>query len=45
MKKTAYSFLLSLILVTALCLNLQAQNDAVIRVTFILTSPDLVLNK
>ena len=39
MKKFAVLFLLSLFLVTAHCLNLQAQT--VIRVTFILTSPDL----
>lgn len=41
MKKFAVIFLLSLFLVTAHCFNLQAQNETVIRVTFILSSPDL----
>jgi hypothetical protein len=41
MKKIAFAFLLNLFLVTALCLNLQAQNEPAIHVTFILTSPDL----
>jgi Putative esterase/Starch binding domain len=41
MKKTALSFLLKLCLAAALCLNLQAQNEPAIHVTFILTSPDL----
>jgi len=39
MKKISHLF--TLFLVGALCLSLQAQNEAVIRVTFILTSPDL----
>lgn len=41
MKKITYSFLLHVLLVTALCLSVQAQSEAVIQVTFILTSPDL----
>src|SRR5678815_5213639 len=41
MKKITYSFLLSLFLSAALCLNVQAQSEAVINVTFILTSSDL----
>ena len=41
MKKISFSFLFTLFLISALCLNLRAQNEAVIRVTFILTSPDL----
>lgn len=41
MKKLAVLFLLSLLLITALSFSLRAQNDTVIRVTFILTSPDL----
>ena len=41
MKKVAVTFLLSLFLVSALCLNFQAQNEPVIHVTFILTSPNL----
>ena len=41
MKKPAVRFLLSLFLATALCASLRAQNDTVIRVTFILTAPDL----
>ncbi|HEU4507268.1 MAG TPA: alpha/beta hydrolase-fold protein [Pyrinomonadaceae bacterium] len=40
-KKSAFSFLFTLFLVTALCVNFQAQNEPGIRVTFILTSPDL----
>lgn len=41
MKRFALLLLLSLFVVTALSLSLRAQNDTVIRVTFILTSPDL----
>jgi len=40
-KRIIPAFLSTLFLVTALCLNLQAQNEPVIRLTFILTSPDL----
>jgi predicted alpha/beta superfamily hydrolase len=40
-KRILLSFLSALLLVTALCLNLPAQNERLIRVTFILTSPDL----
>lgn len=41
MKKFAVLFLSSLFLITALSFSLQAQSDTVIRVTFILNSPDL----
>ena len=40
-KKIVSAFLSTLLLVTALCLNLQAQHEPVIHLTFILTSPDL----
>src|SRR4030095_17014016 len=41
MKKLTYLILLSLLLLTALFTNLHAQTEPGIRVTFILTSPDL----
>ena len=40
-KRILLAFLSALFLATALCLNLPAQNERQIRVTFILTSPDL----
>lgn len=40
-KKSAFSFLFALFFVAALCVNFQAQNEPGVRVTFILTSPDL----
>jgi predicted alpha/beta superfamily hydrolase len=41
MRKLVHSLSIQLLLVTALCLSLQAQTHPAIRVTFILTSPDL----
>ena len=41
MKRFAVLLLSGLLLAASLCFSLQAQNDAAIRVTFVLTSPDL----
>ena len=41
MKRRTISFLFTLFLASALSLNLKAQSEAVLHVTFILTSPDL----
>ena len=41
MRKITHFFLLGLLLATSLAFNVQAQNSSVIRVTFVLTSPDL----
>lgn len=39
--RKSLSFLVTLFLLSALCLRIQAQSEAVVHVTFILTSPDL----
>jgi hypothetical protein len=40
-RKKILSFLATLFIATALCLNVRAQNDTLLHVTFILTAPDL----
>jgi hypothetical protein len=40
-RKKILSFLATLFIATALCLNIRAQNERLLHITFILTSPDL----